>query len=250
MGKTFEALQLAEKEANKKSAAPLRNDARLPMHSPPVLTSVNVSLDHNRYDDLRTNLLVRRADAPIKIILFAATSHGAGCSTTAVHFSRAIAKDKNIKVLLIDVNLRTPSLHEVFKVDRSGGVSELLNGDREIGSKIRTVEPGNISVITCGGKHSEPIALLDSERFDRMLELINGRFQYIILDGPPVPACSESILLAGKTDGVVLVLEAGKTRSQVAIRAKKQIEQAGGRIIGVVMNKRKHYIPDWLYRRL
>ncbi len=248
MGKTHEALEWAEKEAKKRYAGAVSQSPPTTMSSLPIMASIHVTLD--RYDDLKTNLLFRGTNSSVKIVLFTGITHGTGCSTTAVNFAYALAKDTKVKTLLIDVNLRTPSLHEVFKVERLGGVSELLSGDLEIGSKIRTVGPENVSVITCGGNHSDPIFLLDSARFERMLEMINGSFNYVILDGPPILSFSESKILSGKADGVVLVLESGKTRRQVAIRAKKQIEEAGGKILGVVLNKRKHYIPNWIYKRL
>lgn len=75
-------------------------------------------------------------------------------------------------------------------------------------------------------------------------------FDYVVLDGPPLPSFSESKVICNKVDGVVIVIESGKTRKQVALRAKKYIEQAGGTVLGVVLNKRKYHIPKWIYRRL
>ena len=86
--------------------------------------------------------------------------------------------------------------------------------------------------------------------FDLFLKTMGEKFDYIILDAPPVPKFSECWVLCTKVDGVILVLEAGKTRRQVALRAKKALEEAGGRLLGVVLNKRKYYIPQAIYNRL
>ena len=75
-------------------------------------------------------------------------------------------------------------------------------------------------------------------------------FDYIILDGPPPTASAESRLIADKVDGVVLIVEAGKTRRQVAVRAKQELENSGANFLGVILNRRKYYIPQWIYRRL
>jgi Mrp family chromosome partitioning ATPase len=75
-------------------------------------------------------------------------------------------------------------------------------------------------------------------------------FDYLILDAPPVTIFSETQVISSKVDGVILILESGKTRRQVAQKAKKEIEAAGGNFLGVVLNKRKFYIPKWLYKRL
>jgi Mrp family chromosome partitioning ATPase len=79
---------------------------------------------------------------------------------------------------------------------------------------------------------------------------MRDKFDYVILDAPPVPAFPECLVLCAKVDGVVLVVESGKTRRQVALRARKQVEEVGGKVLGVVLNKRKYYIPEWIYRRL
>ena len=248
MGKTYEALERAEKEYQENILDPSLQTP--PTHVPPLPRRASTPAAVERYDDLKTNLLTRQANGLVKTILFAGTTHGDGCSTTAVNFAAALAKDSKVKVLLIEVNLRTPSLHDVFKIDHIQGVSELISGDGEMASKIKKVEPGNLYVLPCGGNHSDPVCLFESTRFDQLLELMSKEFDYIILDGPPVPVFSECRVLSAKVGGIVLVVESGKTRRQVALRAKKQLEAAGGQVLGVVLNRRKHYIPDWIYRLL
>jgi Mrp family chromosome partitioning ATPase len=76
------------------------------------------------------------------------------------------------------------------------------------------------------------------------------QFDYVILDGPPLPRFSEIRVICAKVDGVVLVVKAGKTKREVALRAKKELEDAGGKILGVVINRRRFYIPEWIYKRL
>ncbi len=249
MGKTYEALVRAEKEVKRQSNLDIskKTTANLPQVMPHPI-SVRPSAD--QYDELKMNLFTRQVHAPLKTLLFTGVGEGCGCSTTAVNFARALAKDKHLRVLLVDVNFRKPSIHRFFKMDPNEGMSELLGGDLDMNSKIRKIDSGNLSVIPSGDRFTEPLGLFGSERINRLFSEINGHFNYLILDGPPVPASSETRILCNKVDGVVLVLEAGKTRRQVAIRAKKQIEESGGEILGTVLNKRKHYIPEWLYRRL
>ncbi len=87
-------------------------------------------------------------------------------------------------------------------------------------------------------------------QFNHFLEKMQEEFDHIILDAPPVPSFSECRTLCSRVDGVVLVLNSERTRRQVARRSKEQLEEAGGRLLGVVLNKKKYYIPDWIYRRL
>lgn len=247
MGKTHEALEWAEKEyqANREETLPVPLPARkvepykrrwIP---PPV----------GPYEDLKTNLLSRYRDGSIKTILFAGTGHGDGASTTAANFAIAVARDSRLKILLLDVNLRTPSLHDIFKIDPDLGMSDLMTKN---GRRVRPVRmgPGKLDVISCGIPSSEPLALFESDGFDRFLKRTRDRFDYVVLDAPPIHGSSECRVLCAKVDGVVLVIESGKTRRQAALSAKKQLDDAGAKILGVVLNKRRFYIPGFIYRRL
>ena len=94
------------------------------------------------------------------------------------------------------------------------------------------------------------MTLFESIYFDNFLKRMRDTFDYVIIDSPPVNAYAESLVIAKKVDGIILVLESGKSRKQVAIRAKQQIDESGALLIGVILNRRKHYIPEWIYRRL
>ena len=248
MGKTYEALEQAEKEYQASREAPMAEPSPSGRPKPPKRASGRTAME--RYQDLKTNLLTRYPDGSIKTILFTGTTHGDGSSTTAINFATTLARDCKLKVLLVDVNLRTPSLHEVFKIDKTSGLSDLLTNSGQMASPVRKVGPGNLYVLPCGGDHSGPVSLFESGRFEQFLKTMRESFDYVILDAPPVPAFSESRVICGKVDGVILVVKSGKTRHQVALRVKKELQEAGGKILGVVLNKRRFYIPEWIYRRL
>ena len=72
----------------------------------------------------------------------------------------------------------------------------------------------------------------------------------MILNAPQVNSYAETKVIVKKVDGVMLIIESGKTRKQVAIKAKQELENAGAKVLGVILNRRKHYIPDWVYKRL
>lgn len=248
MGKTHEALERAEKEYQASLPKVSREPDTTPGTKAPQQAFYQVDTD--RYQDLKVNLLTRYPDTPIKTILFTATTHGDGASTTAINFATALAKECQLKVLLVDVNLRTPSLHEVFHIDENKGLSNFLSNSGKIPGHIHKVGPGGFYVLPCGSNHSGPVSLFESARFDRFLKTMRERFDYVILDAPPFSQFSESRVICSKVDGVILVLKSGTTRRQVALRIKKELEDSGGKLLGVVMNKRKYYIPRWIYKRL
>jgi len=247
MGKTHEALEQAEKEYGQNFLRPLPEALKTPVGQPSKACTPS---DLECYQSLKTNLLGRYPAGTVKAILFAGTSHGDGTSTTAINFATTMARDCQLKVLLVDFNFRTPSLHEVFKIDYSLGLTDVLTNGREVLSNIERVGPGNLHVLPCGENRSMPASLFESSRFDAFLKNAREQFEYVIMDAPPVPSFSESRIICAKVDGVVLVVGSGKTRRQVALRAKKEIEDAGGKVLGLVLNRRKFYIPGWIYKRL
>ena len=246
MGKTYEALKWAEKEYQVSRQD--RSPTSLPAGriKPPKRVWARPAME--QYDDLKTNLLTRYPDGSIKTILFAAAAHGEGASTTAVNFAASLARDSRLKVLLIDVNLRTPSLHDVFKIDHTHGLSDLV-AENGHGSPIK-VGPENLYVIPCGRPQSEPVTLLGSNEFDQFLKRMSDGYDYVVLDAPPFLGIPECRVLCAKVNGVVLVIESGRTRRQVALSAKKQLEEAGGKLLGVVLNRRRYYIPEFIDRWL
>ena len=246
MGRTYEALERAEKEYRARRQETSPEPLPAAKTKPPRQVSAPPAME--RYKDLKTNLLTLHPDGSIKTILFAGTAHGDGASTTAINFATTLARSSQLKVLLIDANLRTPCLHDVFKIDHVEGLSDLVAKNGR-GAPI-TVGPGNLHVMPCGRHHSEPVTFLESIAFDQFLKRMRDSYDYVLLDAPPVHGFSECRVLCAKVDGVVLVIESGKTRRYVALSCKKRVEDAGGKLLGVVVNKRRYYIPDFIYRRL
>jgi capsular exopolysaccharide synthesis family protein len=195
--------------------------------------------------------LGRHPGGAVKSVLFNGTRHGGGCTTTTVNFAQALAEDPQNRVLLVDVNLRTPGLHEVYQTDRSPDLTDLVAEAGELVHRIKKVGPANLYVISCGGGSLlGPFGFFESSDFEQFLHTMYSHFDYLVLDAPPVLVYAEFRILCSKVDGVVLVLESGKVCKHVALRAKQELEEAGARILGVVINRRKHHIPEWIYKRL
>ena len=202
------------------------------------------------YENIKTRLLTRYPGEDIKSIMFTSTTHGGGSTTTAISFAKALAIYSRVKVLLIDGNLRTPHLQEVFGIKQDRGLSDLLADENSNALKVIKIGRSYLYVLACGQNDHGPISLFDSQRFDWFLRKVGRQFDFIIFDAAPITTFPETRLLGEKVDGVILVIRSGKIRQQVAIRAQKELEEAGARVLGVVLNRRKYHIPDWLYKRL
>lgn len=248
MGKTFEALERAENEYEAKGIDVSIKPREEAADRPPRLETGHAATDC--YEELKINLLARHPEKAIKTILFSGTTHGDGSSTTAINFAATLAKNCLLKVLLMEANLRMPSLHEVFHLAPDHGISDLPTDGNKPEAILKKVGPPNLYVVTSGTRHAGPVSLFESKPFCEFLKSMREKFDYVILDGPPILSFSESRVLCSMVDGVVMVLASGRTRRQVAARAKQEMEEAGGKVLGVVLNRRKFHIPTWIYERL
>ncbi len=203
-----------------------------------------------QYEVLKAKLWSRYSEKGIKVLAFVGANSGSGVSTTASNFAATLAQDARAKVLLIDANLRTSknSNKRVAESESRPGaeIAGLLAEELSTGNVLSRF--GNVSVLPSHTKCALPLTLFQSEAFDDFLKAVRERFDHVIIDAPPLKGFAESIVLSRKADGVILVIESGQTRRRVGLWAKQQIEEAGGKILGVVLNKRKFYIPNWLYR--
>lgn len=249
MSKTHDAFMKAEKKYQKDSLQSFHKIQK------PILAKSTIQGDQflapGPFDNLKANFTSRYAGANVKSILFNGISHGTGCTTTALNFANSMTVDPKRTVLLVDLKLKLPLPRKVYHHDQAPNISGIIADSKHLTSQIEKIGPGNLYAVSCGARSlSGPVGFFESSEFDRFISSIYDKFDYLILDAPPVLMYAEFRILCSKMDGVVLVLESGKARRQVALRAKKEIVEAGGRILGVVINRRKYYIPETIYKRL
>ena len=248
MGRTYEAIQRAEKEY-KRILKETGIGAEERLWLTPQSDSATPPKTHD-YDDIKTKLLTRYANESLKVILLTGPTHGTGTTTIALTLAKDIVSNSRKKVLLVDANLRTPILHKIFKIKPSVGISDLLSQNGGTSFNFFKVGPGQLYLFPAGLNRNQKNGYFESQRFDQFLKHARKLFDYVIIDSAPVTRFQDSQSICSKVDGVIVVLSQGRTRRQVAIRIKRELEDAGARILGVVLNRRKYHIPDWLYRRL
>jgi protein-tyrosine kinase len=259
MGKIFEAIEQAkrEKDSQKAMAPPQLKESGMDTHPEVPVTLIDTKkkqvllpTSFEQYQQLKTSLLNRYPDLKHKVIMLVSSAENEGCTTTAVNLARALASDDKIKVLLIDGNLRSSSLHQAFGLDNKNGLSDIIRGDSDTEQAIKKTDIENLFVVTGGKNAGNSASILDSSELKPLLDRLKERFDFIILDAPPVILYSDSITLCSDVDGVVFVVEAEKTRCEIAREGKEKLKAAGARILGGVLNKRKYHIPQSVYKRL
>jgi capsular exopolysaccharide synthesis family protein len=184
---------------------------------------------------LRTNILFSSADRPLKTIVVSSASPREGKTTCVIYLGTTMAQSGQ-RVLLIDTDMRKPRLHSLAGGSRTVGLSNLILGDRDYDEVIKSTDVPNMFVLPCGPLPPNPAELLMGHRFEKILAELNQRFDRVILDSPPLQPVTDAVLLSKQTDGVILVIQAGKTLREDIKRSANKIRSVGGAIFGVIVN--------------
>jgi capsular exopolysaccharide synthesis family protein len=184
---------------------------------------------------IRTNLLFMSPDKPFKTMLVTSSGPQEGKSTTCINLGVAMAQSGN-RVLLLDTDMRRPRLHRAFGVPNELGISSLVVGEGTLEAAVKSTEVPGLFVLPCGPLPPNPAELLHTQAFAELLKQAAGKFDRVILDSPPINAVADAAVLATQTDGVLLVLKAGKTNREAARRALRSLADVQARMYGAVLN--------------
>jgi protein-tyrosine kinase len=206
-----------------------------------------------QYHRLRLHLLPNSKRPAIQVVMVAATDHGEGGTTTAAILASTLARSVKSKILLVDANLRTPALNEVFEPGQGYkllGLSDKVLSEIPLDQTIYETDMPNLFFMPCGRAVSSPSYVFDNELIGAMLPALREQFDFVIFDGSPLRDYSDSCFLAEKMDGVILVVEAERTKAEVLRKIRKDLESTGVKILGIVLNKKRQYIPEYIERFL
>jgi non-specific protein-tyrosine kinase len=189
------------------------------------------------YRLVRTNLEFASVDEPLTTLLVTSSSPGEGKSTTASNLAIVLAQAGK-RVILVDADMRKPTLHRVFGVPNHQGLSNLLLCEVErLDNHLKSGGIANLRVIPAGPLPPNPAELLSSGRLPKLLERLKGLADVVVIDSPPVLAVSDAIILAGRVDGTMLVVDSNRTRPQAVRRSAAALANSGTRLLGAVLNK-------------
>jgi protein-tyrosine kinase len=189
-------------------------------------------------------------DVARPVVLVIGSHSNEGASTV----SRQLAKTASLRlgkaVLLIDLDRSRPEFQVFVDVAPESNLEEVIRTDAPVEKTFCQVEDSSLYVMPLFQQSRLDPRTLDSAKDENFWAHLRDRFDLIIIDTPPATIFPDGISLVRQVDGVILVFEAERTRWPVALNVKEKILQHGGKILGVVFNKRRFYIPEWLYKRL
>lgn len=199
------------------------------------------------YNSLRTNLLYALSPTNGKIVAVTSSNAGEGKSTVSINLALTMAAAK-VKILLIDADLRRPSIHKKLKIDNSTGLSRFIVGFETMSDALKREVFPNLDVMTSGPVPPNPSELLGSENMRIFLQKASDYYDYIIIDTPPVNIVTDVAVMADCISGVLLVTSYGNTTFEDVKKANITLEKVNAKLLGMVVagveNKKSIYKKD------
>lgn len=193
------------------------------------------------YRTLRTNITFASPDKPVHTLLVTSTSPDDGKSTTIANLAITFASSGSPTVL-VDADLRRPHLHTIFGLSNEAGLTTLVadmarsKGGAVPKLPLQETQVDNLQLLTSGPVPPNPAEILASQRMGELLALLRSKAEYVLIDTPPIIAVTDAAVLAPKVDGVLIVINAGKTKRDLAVKARDMLRQVNANILGVILN--------------
>lgn len=242
MSKTFEAIQKA------RQLSALQNGVASVLNHWEYLNIKNKKAINN----ILNKVVIEGDSENFQIFHFASVRDGEGTSTILANLAWLMAEvhTKFNDVIFIDGNLVNPVFHTAFNLPFSPGLSEVLSKKASLSETIHRLNSSSIYLMTCGDTAIADNIGMKTNAIVEFFKELKSRFQAVILDSPPLLDSPIALLWANSADISYLVVQAEKTNWEVANKAKEILENNSCTVGGVVLNRVKHRIPDWLYKRL
>lgn len=215
---------------------------RIALHPAPKVDSRVVvyhdptSLIAEEYRCLRTNLKSLMPQNPPKVFLVSSSTQGEGKTITAINLAFSLAQDENKNVLLLDGDLRKGGVGECLGLDEhAAGLTEILRQEIDIQDGLVKIGLERLTVIPKGKASEHPAELLGSRKMGELLEILKWHFDYVVIDSPPILPTTDARILSSKVDGVLMVVQMGRTPKGMLAHAESLFKQLDTKLLGYVL---------------
>ncbi len=198
------------------------------------------------YRALRTNIEFSSIDEELQVLMVSSAGPGEGKSTTITNLAVTFAQSEK-KVVLIDADLRKPTAHHTFSMSNRWGLSSVVSQQCSLEEAIQVSDIPNLDVITSGAIPPNPAEMMGSKRMTAIIAQLREKYDIVLIDTPPLLAVTDAQIVAAKSDGVIMVVDQGKVKREIAAKAVKNLESVNARILGVVLNNVKRKAKEEAY---
>jgi Mrp family chromosome partitioning ATPase len=199
---------------------------------------------------LRNSIEAQLGSQRKRVLMFTSALHDEGVTTVAASYARLLALHGGERVLLLELNARTPALASRLRLPQPDGVTHYFAGQRSFSALCQPAPEGGYDVVHVGEANPTKIQVNLERALPRIIEEALKSYDTVIIDAPPIVLCPETPPIARHVDGVVVVVLTGRTKREVIQRSINLVKQFEGRVLGVALNRKRYFIPDFLYRRL
>lgn len=202
------------------------------------------------YHHLRATLLLSRDGLDLKSLLVTSSLPSEGKTTTAINTAISLAESGS-NVLLVDGDLRRPNLHEMLEVDNDYGLSNALSNGMDsdqILSLVRKTQVEGLSLLTSGPQLKDSARLLDHERLSQIITTLESKYTHVVFDSPPIVPFADSVILGAEVDGVLMVVQGGKSPQEIVLRSMRLLDDVDAVIVGILLNNTKLQPLDTYYQ--
>lgn len=200
-----------------------------------------------QFRSARTNINFSKPDGELTTLLITSSVQAEGKSTTSANLSCLFAEEGK-RVILIDGDMRKPTVHYTFKLTNTIGLSNVLTKKVPVMEAVKETEQENLHIITSGTIPPNPAELLSAETMDAMIAELKEHYDLIIFDAPPVLSVTDAQILANKCDGTVLVISSGETDKNSVLKTKELLLASQAKILGTVLNNFKLEKDHYYYQ--
>ncbi|MEH7095608.1 CpsD/CapB family tyrosine-protein kinase [Neobacillus vireti] len=199
-----------------------------------------------QYRTIRTNIQFSSVDNEVKSLMVTSTGPGEGKSTTVANLAVVFAQQGK-KVLLVDADLRKPTVHYTFNQTNTFGLTSVLTKQMSLEKAVADTDEKNLFVLTSGPIPPNPAELLSSKAMEQFYQDVLNLFDVVLFDTPPLLAVTDAQILANKCEGSILVVSSGKTEKDQVVKAKELLDSAQSKLLGVVLNNKKMKDTNYYY---
>lgn len=204
-----------------------------------------------QYRMLRTNIQALNTKHPVRAIAITSSTHSEGKSITSINLAISMANDLNKKkVLLIDGDLRRPSVSKYLGMPTGTGLADLISNGASVNDALLNIGIENLTILPAGKIPPNPAELLGSLRLKNLILQLKQKYDYIIFDTPPAIPVTDAGLIGAQIDGVIMVIKANKTQKGVIKHSQNLLKQAQAKLIGYILTNIQYHIPGYIYRYL
>jgi len=204
-----------------------------------------------QYRSLRTNIQAINSKTPLKALTITSSSHSEGKTITAINLSISMAHDLNKKrILLVDADLRRASMSKYLGLDDHSGLADLILDGMNVEDTILNIGVENLNIMPAGKIPHNPAEILGSPKMANLISLLKSKYDYVIFDTPPIIPVTDAGVIGSQTDGVIMVIMAGKTQKGVVNHSENLLKQSHSKILGYILTNIQYHIPAYIYRYL